>query len=164
MDPARPQSRVRPPVRLSHGSTTAEFEWAGDRWRHVVTTASARWVSLEGPDTDDPHWPASPVLVEVTTQPLPGGTAVLGVGLVGRSHCSLSVRPCPDLPDTLVFEAACRLHDATRWVGSSYRGEDGGIIRLSAPTVPTPATVAWSYRIGPRGVLAGTAPVGSPGG
>lgn len=159
--PPSPSSRHRPPLRIVAGSSVAEFVWHGDRWRHELLTAAGRWESLEGPadEAGDARWPASPVLVEVSLAILAGGPAVLGVGLAGRSHFSLSVAACPVRTDTILFEAACRIHEAPAWLGSSYRAPDGRIVRISAALARPPATVAWSYTIGPRGVeAAGPAP------
>ncbi|MBM4022640.1 MAG: hypothetical protein FJ284_10465 [Planctomycetes bacterium] len=139
----------------------AAFEWVGDRWRHVVATVAGRWVSVEEAD-GDPRWPASPVIVELTLQPLPDGPAVLGVGLFRRSHFSLSVRACPSRPDTLLFEAACRLNEPANRLGSSYRGDEGRLARLEIATAPVPATVTWTYLIGPQGVREAAGPGRSP--
>jgi hypothetical protein len=143
------------PLRLLAGLTSVSFTWSGDRWQHAVAAADGRrWWSIEGavPAGADPRWPASPVLVEVSLVVAGSRPAVLGVGLAGRSHFSLSVVACPDRPDTLLFEAACRIAEPAGWLGSTYDG-DGGRERVAADrTIPPPATVRWSYRIGPAGL------------
>ncbi|MFM8413481.1 MAG: hypothetical protein ACKOCX_02030 [Planctomycetota bacterium] len=156
-------SRQRPPLRIVAGSSVVEFIWDGDRWRHELITAAGRWRSVEGPldGTGDSRWPESPVLVEVSLTTLAGGSAVLGVGLAGRSHFSLSAAACPGVADTILFEAACRIHEAPAWLGSTYRAADGRIVRISAAAARPPATVAWSYTIGPRGVEAAAPRAGS---
>ncbi len=143
------------PLRLHAGSTSVTFTWAGDRWEHVVVVPGDRaWRSREGADSpgDDPRWPASPPLVEVSLVAAGTRPAVLGVGLAGRSHFSLSVVACPERPDTLLFEAAARIVEPAGWVGSTYDGDQGrehvAADRASRP----PATVRWTYRIGPAGL------------
>lgn len=161
--PGAASSRQRPPLRIVAGSSVVEFTWDGDRWRHELITAAGRWTSVEGPldEAGDDRWPASPVLVELSLARLAGGSAVLGVGLAGRSHFSLSAATCPGVADTILFEAACRIHEPPAWLGSTYRAPDGRIVRISAPAARPPATVAWSYAIGPRGVDAAAPAAGS---
>jgi hypothetical protein len=143
------------PLHLHAGSTSVVFTWSGDRWKHVVLVADGRrWRSVEGPDLagGDPRWPASPVVVEVSLVAAGGRAAVLGVGLAGRSHFSLSVVACPERPDALLFEAACRIVEPAHWLGSTYDGA-GGLEQAAADrTVTPPATVRWAYRIGPEGL------------
>ncbi len=139
-------------LRLTAGSTVVEFNWDRDRWRHEVLSAAGRWTSLEGAgERGDDRWPASPVLVEVSLVELADGPAILGVGLAGRSHFSLSVAACPAHGDTLLFEAACRIQEPAAWLGSSYTAPHGGVVRFAAPPARPPATVTWGYRIGPGG-------------
>jgi hypothetical protein len=139
---------------MTAGSTAVEFTWDRDRWRHAVMTAAGRLDSLEGEvdDRRDARWPASPALIEVSLAEAAGGPAVLGVGQAGRSHFSLSIRPCPERNDTFLFEAACRIHESAVWLGSTYRDRAGRVTRVEAALLPAPATVTWSYRIGPAGV------------
>jgi len=152
--PAASPPKPKPPIRLAAGSTVVEFAWIRDRWQHGVVSRLGRWESLEGEadGRNDPRWPASPVLVEVSLVELAGGPAILGVGLAGRSHFSLSVATCSEETDTLLFEAACRIQEPAAWIGSTYADSGGRIIRLQAASVAPPATLSWSYRIGPGGV------------
>ena len=148
------------PLRLDAGSTSVTFTWAGDRWEHVVLLHGGRaWRSREGGDGPDrdPRWPASPPLVEVSLVAAGPRPAVLGVGLAGRSHFSLSVVACPERPDTLLFVAAARIVEPG-WLGSTYEGEQGREQVEATAASPTPATVRWAYRIGPAGLepLVGT--------
>ena len=146
-----------PAVRITAGCTSAEFERVGDRWRHVVTVAgTAILESVE--DTDavgDPRWPLSPALTEVSLVDAAGRPAVLGLGLAGRSHFSLSVAAHPDRPDTLLFEVACRIQEPPGWLGSTYRAADGGSVQAAPPAAGTdlPRTVQWSYAVGPGGLV-----------
>jgi hypothetical protein len=161
----------RPPQRIAAGRTVVEFTWDGDRWRHSVTVADRLVAdSVEGGvDTAaDPRWPASPVLVEVSLAGPADRPALLAVGLAGRSHFAASVAGAAE-PDTLLFEIACRLHEPPIWLGSTYRtGPDpADIVRIPAPALDgtLPATLRWTYTIGPRGLLAmESLPRPTPGG
>ena len=161
---ARPQIS-RPPLLLNVGRSAAVFTWNGDRWSHRITTAGGGeadgWTSLDGglPPADDPRWPASPALVELSRVALPqsaggGGSALVGVGLAGRSHFSASIAPDPQVADAIRFEIACRLHEPPLWLGSTYR-VGGRLIQMNALDDVTilPRTVVWTYSIGPDGLF-----------
>lgn len=165
MQPHDAQSPTnRPTVQLVAGPTAAEFSWTCDRWAHRIriegTGAEADWISLDGPcpPVDDPRWPASPVLVELSRVNLPGGTgggspAVVGVGLAGRSHFSASIVVDPRDSGTIRFEIACRLHEHPVWIGSTYR-HGNRLVRLTPldDSTALPRTVVWAYSIGPTGL------------
>jgi hypothetical protein len=115
--------------------------------------------SLEGPAAPggDPRWPASPVFTEVSRMDVAGRPAILGVGCAGRSHFSASITIHPTLPDTLLFEIACRLHEPPGPLGSTYARTDGSTVRgepaddeSTGPGLPR--TVEWRYTIGPAGL------------
>lgn len=151
-------------LRLAAGSWQVSFERAGDRWRHFVTAADQpRFASVEGPAaaTADPRWPASPVLTEVSLVAVGGRPAILGVGRAGRSHFSASVTAHPHLPDTLLFEIACRVQEPPGPLGSTYVAPDGTTVRVgpaaASLSAGLPATVQWRYRIGPAGLHAALA-------
>ena len=153
----------RPPVQLATGPTAAVFTWNGDRWTHRITTGEATtWTSLDGPcpPANDPRWPASPVLVELSRVSVPrgdaaGGEAIVGVGLAGRSHFSASISSDPHDAGVIRFEIACRLHEPPGWIGSTYRQGDR-LFRLTPRDDSTalPRTVVWAYSIGPTGITA----------
>ncbi len=157
----RQPATPRPAPRLAAGALCVEFEWTGDRWRHRVLHAGAVLLeSVEGPlhPDGDPRWPASPVLTEVSQVDAGGRMALVGVGLAGRSHFSASITADRERPETLVFELACRIQEGPSWLGSTYRmaGAVDAAARIpadAAPTGPLPRTVAWSYTIGPGGIL-----------
>ena len=163
----------RPPVQLATGPTAAVFTWNGDRWAHRITTGEATtWTSLDGPcpPANDPRWPASPVLVELSRVSVPrgdaaGGEAIVGVGLAGRSHFSASIAPDPNDAGVIRFEIACRLHEPPGWIGSTYRQGDR-LFRLTPLDNSTslPRTVVWAYSIGPTGMtrISGVAVSTSP--
>lgn len=152
-------------MRLEAGSTAVVFSWIGDRWTHRLTTAAAdapaEWLCVDGPmgPADDPRWPASPALVELSPLRIPAPTAkgtpaMVGVGLAGRSHFSASITPDPRDSDAIRFEIACRLHEFPGRLGSTYR--HGGLVFRLTPldgSNELPRTVAWSYSIGPRGIV-----------
>ncbi len=158
----------RPPMHLAAGPTAAVFTWTGDRWAHRITTGGGEadgWTSLDGPSpADDPRWPASPVLVELSRVELSrvdlpraaaaGESAVVGVGLAGRSHFSASIAPDPEVADAIRFEIACRLHESPLWLGSTYRA-GGQLFQLTAEDdmATLPRTVVWAYSIGPQGIF-----------
>lgn len=156
--PAAPRG-MRGALRLAAGRLQLDLEWAGDRWMHRVTI-DGRIVaeSIEGAaDGRAPAWPASPAIVEVSRIDVAGRPAIVGVGLAGRSHFSLSVTPHRTLADTLLFEAACRIVEPAAWLGSTYRvaaGQPPVLVPVTAVAAP-PATVQWAYRIGPRGIEPG---------
>ena len=163
----------RPPVQLATGPTAAVFTWNGDRWAHRITTGEATtWTSLDGPcpPANDPRWPASPVLVELSRVSVPrgdaaGGEAIVGVGLAGRSHFSASISPDPNDAGVIRFEIACRLHEPPGWIGSTYRQGDH-LFRLTPfdNSTTLPRTVVWAYSIGPTGMtsISGAAVSTSP--
>ena len=155
----------RPTLHLHAGSTEAVFAWTGDRWTHRIITARtgapADWIGIDGPcpPADDPRWPASPVLVELSRVSVPragvaGTPAIVGVGLAGRSHFSASIAPDPHDGDAIRFEIACRLHERPGLLGSTYR-QGNRLFRLTPVDESTdlPRTVVWSYSIGRQGII-----------
>ncbi|MFM8891323.1 MAG: hypothetical protein ACKOTB_06805 [Planctomycetia bacterium] len=179
---ARGATAGRTALRLSSGGATLEFTWVGDRWAHRVFPSSAGpsvgpsapatdWRSIEGEldPADDPRWPASPVLVELSRvaltpvdaasqPPRAAGerpSALVGVGLAGRSHYSASIAADPGRTDAFRVEIACRLQEPPPWLGSTYRC-GSRLIRLTVVDAARslPATVLWSYSIGPAGIVA----------
>ena len=144
-------------VRLRAGATEIVFLREHDRWRHVVALADgSRLESVEGPQNTaaDPRWPASPALTEVSLVGAAGRPAIVGLGLAGRSHFSVSVAAHPDRPDTLLFEVACRIQEPPAWLGSTYRAADGGSMQATpqAADGDLPRTVQWAYTVGPAGL------------
>jgi hypothetical protein len=151
----------RPPWRLTAADVLVEFTWGGDRWTHRVVPAAAAdaaaaWASVEAAadGRDDPRWPASPVLVEMTRVATATGPVLVGVGLAGRSHFSATFA-AEEAAAAIRVEVACRLHEQPAWLGSTYRS-DGRIVRLEPAVAvgPLPRTVVWTYRIGRSGPVA----------
>lgn len=160
----RPAATVAgPPWRLVTPAAAVEFSWHADRWAHRVILPAAgdgpavEWVSVEGPlpPDADPRWPASPVLVNVTSVLAAAGPALVGVGLAGRSHFSATVAPDPAASGAIRFEIACRLLEDAGWLGSTYRSGNR-VVRVAAGPVSggLPRTVTWAYSLGPDGPFA----------
>jgi hypothetical protein len=112
-------------VVLTCDSLIMTFQKRGDRYGHQISRYFSDGivgllVSHEG--TSDDVWPPSPVLQSLHLERRPGGvqTALL-VGTAGRSHWSLSVE-ADATRNRLLFDVACRIHDAPEWLGSSYDG------------------------------------------
>lgn len=164
----------RPALSLESGDSVLVFTWTGDRWAHRVfaratgrsaglqSSAAGGWQSVEGvvAPAGDPRWPASPVLVELSRVELPRAvgkrtSALVGVGLAGRSHYSASVAADPERPDAFRVEIACRLQEPPVWVGSTYRcGTRQVRLAVVDAAASLPATILWSYSIGPAGIMA----------
>lgn len=147
-----------PSLQLAANATVVAFERMGDRWRHVVSSEGAPILeSVEGglPPDDDPRWPASPALTEVSSATAGGRPVILGVGRAGRSHFSVSITVHPARPDTLLFDVACRIQEAPTWLGSTYRAAGGDIVRTGPPAAggDLPRTVQWAYAVGPAGLV-----------
>jgi hypothetical protein len=153
-----PAQRSRPPLLLTAGRTSVVFTWHGDRWRHSVSIDGMPVASSQEhtADSRDQSWPASPPLVELSPLETPNGPAILAVGLAGRSHYSASIVPHPVEPDTLLVEIACRLKEPPGWLGSTYdaAGETVRVTAHVASIADLPATVCWSYALGPAGIRA----------
>ena len=171
-----PPSRRHASKHFRHGRVEVVFNWSGDRWVHRVAIAqpegpASGWESVEGPVSPhlDPHWPASPPMVELMESTAQGRRVLLGVGLAGRSHFSASWAPHPLLSDTLLVEIACRIHAGPGWLGSTYRPLEEAtpqpaVLQLAASTTggkphksgrtgaSPPRTVQWSYTISPQGI------------
>ncbi len=153
-----PAQRSRPPLILTAGRTSVVFTWHGDRWRHSVSIDGVPFATSKEHTADgrDRSWPASPPLVELSLLETPTGPAILAVGLAGRSHYSASIVPHPVEPDTLLMEIACRIKEPPVWLGSTYdaAGEAVRVTPQDTPIADLPATVCWSYAIGPAGIRA----------
>ena len=109
----------------------AVFHRENQRWIHHIDLprdAGAPEVvmrSLEG--AADDAWPPSPVIQQLEVQLQEGAvSSVMGLGMSGPVHWSLSCRaaphPLPGLSEIkcLLFEVACRLPGAFERVGTCY--------------------------------------------
>ena len=100
------------------------FHWTGDRFAHTVWACFGQQAvpllrSVEG--TGDENWPASPPIQQVNCPCRDGQpTAILGMGMAGRSHWSLSIEASVD-PQALVFDVACRPGGELGKLASGYQ-------------------------------------------
>lgn len=100
------------------------FQWHVDRYAHnILVEKDGRLVpllaSLE--DTDNRLWPPSPPIQQANLQEYDGQPRViLGLGMAGKSHWSMSVEVRPD-PPSISFDVACRVREKPGPLVSSYR-------------------------------------------
>jgi hypothetical protein len=97
-----------------------------DRWSHrvVLCNGDAETVLLTSVEGDDQQtWPPSAPLQDISHHDLPGGEAVLGVGMAGKSHWSASVSVIQD--NAIFFDMACLIKQSGAAVGSQYRAQPG---------------------------------------
>lgn len=147
MKPVSASGKSPAPQILTHGLLRVAFTWEADRWEHAIeriqepaaiegmgsreprpsAAATTAWRSVSG---DDPRWPASPVLVELTAVTAPEGLSLAGLGLAGRSHFSASIGPDPEDAQALRFDLACRAAEPG-WLGTTYAG--GGAAWSAGP-------------------------------
>lgn len=97
-----------------------------DRWSHQILLNDGQQLtvlltSVEG--NDQQTWPASAPLQDISHHDLPGGEAVLGVGMAGKSHWSASVSVVDN--DAVFFDMACLIKQSAAAVGSQYRAGSG---------------------------------------
>jgi hypothetical protein len=110
--------RPHPEYRLASGSTPdgwrlqVVLSWTGDRYEqrievgHPDGARHATWQTHEG--TTDSEWPTSPPIQQLHVQETRSGSSVvLGVGMAGSSHWSMSLEA--DAADAvLIWDVACR--------------------------------------------------------
>jgi hypothetical protein len=96
-----------------------------DRWEHRLCRAApageSPLIELRSCESrPDSAWPKSPPIQQLVLEDLPdSGPTLLGVGMAGSGHWSLSIHCDPSLG--LVFDVACRIgSDLPSWLGSSY--------------------------------------------
>ena len=104
------------------------FEKKSDRWSHRfewVTSGKPVLVATSIEGTSDSDWPPSQPLQEITQAYVGEQPVLLGIGMAGRSHWSLSCSHEPDSiehPDSIFFELACLVKTTPAgWLGSSYQ-------------------------------------------
>jgi hypothetical protein len=114
------------------------FHWAVDRYAHTVWAcrgkeAAAVLQSVEG--QSDEQWPASPPIQQLNCQRRDGKpAALLGVGMAGRSHWSLSVDVARLLP-ALAFDVASRPRGEGGRLASRYRISATSASRVDDDTI-----------------------------
>ena len=97
-----------------------------DRWSNQISLIDGdqQTILLTSVEGDDQQtWPASPPLQDISHHDLPGGEAILGVGMAGKSHWSASVSVQEN--DALFFDMACLIKSPDAVVGSQYAVGDG---------------------------------------
>lgn len=129
------------PLQLTVGShhlgLDVEFRWTGDRYQHAISLANGHHVttlleSIEG--CGDEAFPPSPPIQQITHHDIGStGSVLLGIGMAGRNHWSLSVQANPD-PVALEFDVACRV------------AGDGAIGRLTSSYQATSSILRGSDR------------------
>ena len=99
--------------------------WVADRFHHevlLVTPDSSESLlkSKEGTPEDD--WPTSPPLQDISVQEVHGNPALLGVGMAGKSHWSLSFMATDQGQVAMNCDIACLTRKTPDGpVGSIYR-------------------------------------------
>jgi len=114
---------------LEAGRWHVAFVRQGDRigheigWRGADGALHVLCRSLEGAGDED--WPASPPLQELHFERRSEDLSLaLLVGMAGSSHWSLVVE-AHAAQESLVFDAACRVHGAPQQLGSVYQLQAG---------------------------------------
>ena len=80
--------------------------------------------SLEG-KPDEP-WPVSPPMQQLVQDPGQGSATLLGVGMAGSSHWSLSISLASQRKPTLLIETAIRVRQKPDgWIGSHFSLSEG---------------------------------------
>lgn len=117
----------------------------------------AAWDGIVGGEST--NWPASPPIQELSQELIGGRDCLLGVGRAGKCHWSLSVESLPaeaseqqtrriegtdyQAGQGLVFDIACRSPGPTGWLGSTYRAESEGPIRIAPSSAGDASEVIW---------------------
>lgn len=96
------------------------FRWEDDRFSHAIRIELGQqsWelLSLEG-NSEQP-WPLSPSIQDLYREYRDGTDVLLGVGMAGKTHFSVSVES--NQLDTLRFEFACKVVGRPEFVGTTY--------------------------------------------
>jgi hypothetical protein len=111
-----------------------EFEKVRDRFSHkLLIECNGEWSvvleSIEG--TDEDKWPPSPPLQQIVAEPIgkDGSLVLLGVGLSGTGHWSISVDE--NEAGGMLMDIACRVSGDHGFLGSTWRlGESWVVSRL----------------------------------
>lgn len=111
-------------MELQAGGLKIEFVKVGDRFSHkLLVERDGLWFtileSLEG--TDKENWPSSPPLQQIVAEPIgkDGRLVLLGVGLSGTGHWSISVDE--NESGGLLLDIACRVSGEHGFLGSTWR-------------------------------------------
>lgn len=116
------------PIRLNivgekGAGLAVEFVWSQDRYAHrlLYLSPTDEQVLLHSREGDPKEgWPSSPPIQQLRRHvSTPDREVLLGLGMAGNSHWSLSVESM-NSPPTLLFDVACRLRGPYAWLGSTY--------------------------------------------
>jgi len=111
-------------VDIPEGKLRVEYTFLIDRYCHRVDaiTNGCRVPLLTSCEGDDSQaWPPSPPLQQLTYhQVAPGRCVLLGVGMAGRSHWSISLA-VNEGGAAYVWDVACRVVETPQWLGCTYR-------------------------------------------
>lgn len=108
------------------------FSFHSDRWSHEIQLSHAKGVvsiasSVEGDSDDD--WPPSPALQEISKEDIGNRVVVLGVGMAGSNHWSISVSVVEN--QRVKLDNACLVkNEQIGWLGSTYQISEG--VRVEA--------------------------------
>lgn len=98
------------------------FRFLDDRYEHrlyLIRGDSERLLLSSIDASDDEFEPPSPPLQQVSQSSSLTDQIVMGVGMAGRSHWSLSVLEIDSM--VLLFDVACRVGQSTKSLGSTYQ-------------------------------------------
>jgi hypothetical protein len=132
--------------RLQWGDLIVEAQRIGDRfdWRILCEPLSASAVPLlqSVPSAKEMAWPRFPPLQELAQESHSDTEVLLGVGMAGKSHWSVSVdrRQEPHQP-AMVFDFACRLSESPTFLGACWMLGDG-----LKSTPPASLDLPWQLR------------------
>ena len=97
------------------------FIQTADRWTHawLCLDGGKETLLLQSIEGDaEGAWPPSPALQDMSQEDLGHTTAIMGVGMAGKSHYSVSV----SVEDkSLVADFACLVKQQPKFLGSTYR-------------------------------------------
>ena len=116
--------------RLRWGDLSLEAQRIGDRfdWRILwePPSTSSRTLLHSVPSPKDTAWPPFPPLQELAQECHSDTEVLLGVGMAGKSHWSVSVdRRQPFHPPAMVFDFACRLSEPPTFLGACWMLGEG---------------------------------------
>ncbi|WP_417739857.1 hypothetical protein [Rosistilla oblonga] len=102
--------------------------WQEDRFGHAIEQlrGGKRTLLLETlADSAAVPWPANPPLQQASLETIDGRLAILGVGLAGTSHWSISMETLAGDSQGLRIDCACRCTSLPESLGSGYRWAEG---------------------------------------
>ena len=102
-----------------------QFFKKNNRFGHVVSFGREdQLYKLVSYCEEETEWPRNPPIQDVHFEDRDQSRVLLGVGMAGRSHYSISIRS--DLTTTLEFEFACHIKSRAEFLGTQYFLADNG--------------------------------------